>query len=173
MTMPRIRIAWMMAIVAVAALDCGAIRGLMALKNQAQGNQYNIRVIITCDVLMVAALPMANILAVGFRVGLGRWRRRPFLVGFEVFGTLALVVCVFLAIRFPEQVMEPYVASGAELILRPFRPLWRNLDRVVFYPFVSVMLLAPQVAVALFGGWLIRRLTIDRAPAPTLTRGTR
>jgi hypothetical protein len=164
---PRFRIAWMMAIVALVALDCAAIRELVALKVRS-----TVRVYITCDSLMAGALPMANILAVGLLVGLGRWRGRPFLVGFEVTGTLALVVCVSLAVLFQEEVIAPYVDLAAEPIFRALRPGWRS-PAPLFYSIVSVMLLTPQVAVALFGGWLTRRLTIANARVSARPGGLR
>jgi hypothetical protein len=68
-----------MVLVAIAALNFGAIRALWY--DLATGRNSN-----RLEVLGLGALPMANVLAVGLWINLGRRGSRPFLLGFEVFG---------------------------------------------------------------------------------------
>ena len=56
MKVPRFRIAWVMVVVAIAALDFGAIRAAFDLESP------------SVLLLLVVTLPMANILAVGLLI---------------------------------------------------------------------------------------------------------
>ena len=52
------------------------------------------------SLLILGALPMANVLAVGILIGQRRPGSRPFLLGFEAFGAMALALYVALASFF-------------------------------------------------------------------------
>src|SRR5262245_46116330 len=82
--MPRFRIVWIMVAVAIAALDFALIRVVL------DGNRP------VDDLLALGALPTANILAVGILVGRQHPGSRPFLLGFEAFGAVALTLYVVL-----------------------------------------------------------------------------
>ncbi len=75
MKMPRFRIAWLMVAVAIAGIDFGVIRTLLAEL-----------------FLVMGALSMANVLVVGLLIAQQRPSSRPFLWGFEVFGAMALAL---------------------------------------------------------------------------------
>ena len=84
----------MMVFVAVAALDFAAIRALVSSNSLVAG------------LLLVGALPMANVLAVGLLVA-QRWpRSRPFLLGFEVFGAMGLTLYVAMSCCPNEEALE-------------------------------------------------------------------
>jgi hypothetical protein len=148
---PRFRIAWVMVAVAIAALDFAAIRAML-------GSQVII-------LLVLGALPMANVLAIGILVGQRRLRSRPFLLGFEVFGATALasfLAYATLTIFFP---------GGYGPLNWYLAPIFVSLEKVIGqgWPFVSglvelfvyvFMLGWPQVAFALIGGFLSRRFKI-------------
>jgi hypothetical protein len=139
--MPRFRIAWVMVAVAIAALDFGAIR--MGLD----------RIFPSSELLAMGALPMANVLAVGLLIGQRRRGSRPFLLGFEAFGAMALALYVVLAGFSPIRVVD-YL----ELLLDPIRTTI-GLDRTValiatIIPVSVAMLGLPQLAFALIGGLL-------------------
>ncbi len=85
MRVASIRISWLMALVAIAALNFAVIRPMWF-------NAFG-------AMSVIGALPMVNVLAVGLLLGQGHPRSRPFLAGFEVSGTLALAVFVVLARR--------------------------------------------------------------------------
>src|SRR4051794_25433481 len=95
--MPRVRKAVLMAVVAIAALDFAAI-GAWVYDNSPGWAD---------DILVVGALPMANILAVGFLVVLQR-RSRGFLLGFEAFGAAALALFA-LDYLFGSPITSPYL----------------------------------------------------------------
>jgi hypothetical protein len=70
----RIRIAWVMFAIAIAALDFAAIRAFLDYPGPFG------------EELLLGALPMSNVMAVGILIG--RWRpgSSSFLLGFEKFG---------------------------------------------------------------------------------------
>jgi hypothetical protein len=75
-------IAWLMGIVAIAAVDLSAIRAIS--QPGAPGGLL----------LCMAVLPMANILAVGLLIGYGYRGCRRFLSGFEAFGVAPLIFLI-------------------------------------------------------------------------------
>jgi hypothetical protein len=151
--MPRFRIAWVMVAVAIAAFDFGAIR---AMFGSPMGHS-----------LLLGALPMANVLAVGILVGQQRPGSRPFLLGFEVFGAMALAFYVVaFAWFFPEshKLVGSYLAPWLGLMEEA---IGRNRP-FAFVPIacfgIVVMLGWPQVAFALIGGSLSRRFKAPSIP---------
>jgi hypothetical protein len=151
---PRFRIAWVMVIVAIAALNLTAIRAIQDSETLAG------------EFLVVGALPMANILAVGILIGRRRRGSRPFFLGFEAFGVISLALYVVSAIFFRDRVFDPYLHLF--LFLDPIMEIIGRRPAVVSVPIrisVSVVILVvPQLAFALLGGFLSRtyRITITR-----------
>ena len=150
MKVPRFRIAWVMVAVAIAALDFAAIRACFDIPE--------------VGLLVLGALPMANVLAVGILIGQQRPGSRPFLLGFEAFGAmaLALFVAVALASLFP----DGYVADKflSRTVIQPIEKIIGQDRPFVFIPIILfayvVMLGWPQVVFALIGGFLSRRFKI-------------
>jgi hypothetical protein len=125
------------------------------------------------DLLLLGALPMANVLAVGTLVGQRRPGSRPFPLGFVPFGVMALTLYVAMATSFPREMamfstgpLTDYLGK----IIRQDRPLL-FVPAQVFA--CVVMLVLPQVVFALIGGLLSRKFMItvrisrrpDRTPA--------
>jgi hypothetical protein len=142
-----------MVAVAIAALNCGAIRAML-------GSPPG-------ELVVLGALPMANVLAVGLLIGLLRRGSHPFLLGFEAFGVMALAFYLALTGFSP----HPWVISYLELLLEPTRSTIET-DRpgVLIASICSVavvMLGLPQLTFALIGGFLSRtyRITITKRPA--------
>jgi hypothetical protein len=162
MRLPRFRIAWLMVAVAIAGLNLGAIRAMLAPGLGVRGGS-----------LVVGALPMVNVLVAGMLIARQRPRSRPFLRGFEAFGTMALALFVVLAISFHREVVMRYVQP----VLDPINRRMENSPPLVSIPVRAsvgvVLLVLPQMALALIGGFVSRRLTStvrisrrsDRAPA--------
>jgi hypothetical protein len=155
MKAPRFRIAWVMVAVAIVAIDFSAGRAMVESGGNAGG------------FLMLGALPMANILAVGILIGRRRPGSLPFLLGFEIFGTLVLALFVVSLILFDGELWVFQLTSVV-------KPIADAVD--AFPPFVSIpvlcsatmgMLLLPQVILALLGGFFSRtyRITITRRAA--------
>jgi hypothetical protein len=144
---PRIRIPWIMVAVAIAALNFGAILALLPRHEHVLDDQRGV-----C--LSLGALPMANVLAAGFLIRQHRPGSRPFLLGFEAFGAMALTLFFGLAISSPHEFVKPYL----ELFLSPIATIIGQDHPCVLIPiqcFVAVVLLGwPQLAVALVGGFL-------------------
>ncbi len=142
-----------MAFVALAALDFGAIR---AMFGSPMGHS-----------LLLGALPMGNVMAVGILVGQQRPGSRQFLLGFGAFGTMALT---FYVVAFACFFHESYVLVGS--FLAPWLKLMETVigrnRPFVFVPItcfgIVVMLGWPQVAFALVGGWLSRRFKVAVTP---------
>ena len=146
MRLPRFRIAWVMVAVAIAALDFAAIR---ALPGSPSG-----------ELVLLGALPMANVLAVGLLIGLRHRGSRPFLLGFEAFGVMALAFYIALTGFSP----HPGVISYLDLLLQPTsRTIGTGRPGVLIAIICSiavVMLGLPQFTFALIGGFLSRRFKI-------------
>ena len=158
MKAPRFRIAMGMVFVAIVALNFGAIRASFGFEPY------------VAESLLLGALPMANVLAVGILIGQRRPGSRPFLLGFEAFGAMALTLYVALASFFPGA-----VTLCLELIEEILEKTIGRHPPFVFIPivcFVAVVMLGlPQVVFALIGGSLSRRfritIRISRRPDQT------
>ncbi len=109
---------------------------------------------------------MANGLIVGMLIARQRLRSRPFLLGFEVFGALALAL-YFVAVTFSGSRNGPLIGYLSQVL----RPLRRAAQP--YGPFVGdaielfvgfAMLVGPQLVFALIGGFLGRafKVTITR-----------
>jgi hypothetical protein len=145
-TVPQFRIAWLMVAVAIAAFDFAALRAF--LDRRTNGLEADM-----ASILLLGALPMWNVLAVGMLVGQRRPGSRPFLMGFEAFGAMALVFFIVLASCFPREIVSSYLKPVFNLILRII-----GEDRPFVFATVlisaQVMLAGPQVAFALAGGFI-------------------
>jgi hypothetical protein len=107
---------------------------------------------------------MANVLAVGMLVGQRRPGSRPFLLGFEAIGAMALAFFIALGGCFPREVLTLAVMPFVDPIERGIGP-GRPFVSVPIQLFVAVVMLGwPQLAFAVIGGFLSRRFKI------TLTR---
>src|SRR6478672_4394888 len=131
-----------MVAVGIAALDFVAIRAFLGHRTNVLDEQRGI-------LLLLGALPMANVLAVGMLIGQRRPASRPFLLGFEVFGAMALALFIALAGCFPREVVMPYLVpfmARMEAVIGP----GRDLVLIPFQCFVAVLMLGgPQVGFAL------------------------
>jgi hypothetical protein len=147
---PRFSIAWLVVAVAIAAVNFGAIRTLLGPRAGNAG-----------AFLLLGALPMANALIVGMLIARQRPRRRPFVLGFEVFGALALSVYVLLS--FIPGRPEPII-SYLDLVfnhLPSFDSGYPPPVLAAIRVFVAVLLLVgPQLVFALIGGFISRRFKI-------------
>jgi hypothetical protein len=149
MKVPRFRIAWLIVFVALAALNFAVLR--------AAGNA-------TGALLALGAMPMATVLAIGLIIGYRRDGSRPFLLGFESFGAMALALFAVLVACFGAKMLESYSRTFVDplsKIIGPDQPL-------IHTPVAYVALALPQVTFALMGGFLSRkyRITITKRAAP-------
>lgn len=152
---PRLRIHWLMAIVAIVAIDFEAIRTSVELN---RGRDDNLPFFLGSGVL-----PMANLLAFALWAGRRRPGVRPFVRGFVASGLMASGLFVLLAAFFPDETLMPYLGP----VIGPLHEAI-GYDRpnllIPATTIVSIMLLGwPQVAIALMGGFLNRtfRVTIN------------
>jgi hypothetical protein len=143
----RFSISSLMAVVLFVALDCMALNMLIV--------RPLFRVSLS-ELILLGALPMANILAIGLlRLWAdrnGRGRTRPLLVGFEVCGWVTLLVFVTCAVLATESFHDG-VGSILRYCLKPENP--------TFLIGAVAILLIPQLALASIGGWLIRSYRIE------------
>jgi hypothetical protein len=139
----RCSIAGMMAAVVLVALDCMAIRTPLSGLS------------VTACMLLLGGLPMANILAAGLLILLadrsGRGVYRPWLVGFEVAGWTALFLYASCAYYRPYALREYVVHALTSL---------RALGNSALITAVVVALSAPQLGLAILGGWVNRKYEI-------------
>jgi hypothetical protein len=158
MKLPRFSIAWIMAIIVIAAINLAAIRALDGTNT------------IIGALIVVGSMPMASILMLGIpnlvRGLTGRGKIRPFLAGFEGVGWTVLLVYTVSAILFAEWVageVDLFVQFPMNLIGRDAAnesdPAWQLVGLFV----VVLLLLLPQLFFALVGGWLNQRFKITIA----------
>ena len=147
---PRFRIGWLMVAVAIAALDFAAISA--GFRKNPGG----------FDFLVLGALPMANVLAVGILIGRQRPESRPFLLGFEAFGAVALVLYFAFVCLSPdlEGPLHRYLAVTVGPLIMLVEQNYPSLLHLISLIGIAAMLGWPQVAVALLGGFLFRRFKI-------------
>jgi hypothetical protein len=163
---PRIRIIWAMAFVAFAALNFGAIRAMSdaqrALYTAQTMEQYqsSLHTHKVMETLEYGALPMANILTVGLLIGYLRRGSRRFLWGFEIFGVLALALFITIACRHMNDLVEPFLKLVLPFV-KPSGPNFTTMGTMITYSTAVVMLVLPQIAIAVAGGFLTRIFRIS------------
>lgn len=163
MTLPRLSIIELMAVVALFAFDCAAF-GVLARAEPVYPELVGL--------IGLGVLPMANVLVVGLlpllRGGSGRCSH--FRAGFEAFGGAALLLFLSLTLLASHGIHQVIDAA--------VRPLVPPMSPVIHI--VLPILLMPQLAFALLGGWLNRRfeVTVTRRaegsvvdPGPVVVRG--
>jgi hypothetical protein len=147
-----------MLVVALAALDLGAIRSMIVWKSM-----WGV-------LLVLGALPMANALAVALPIGQHPPGDRPFLLGFVAFGAMALALYVATVSRFPREVTMLSIRPLTDLLVRTLGPD-RPLALIAMQCAGGVVMLGlPQWSFALMGGILARRHRISIARRPDRTR---
>ncbi len=146
MNVIRFPIAWLMAIVAIAALDFGAIR---AASDIAAGTNV---------LLCMVGLPMANLLTIGLLIGQRHRESRQFLFGFEAFGIGALAFLI-KEILCGQDWMWSYLRLVIEPLTAAIRMTgwgeWSRFGLPVGRFFLSLWATLPQLAFALIGGYLV------------------
>jgi hypothetical protein len=135
-----------MGFVALVALNLVAIRASDEFRAGMMG-----------DLLIMGAMPMANFLAVSTLIRHQRHGSHPFLLGFEAFGTMALVFYVALVSNFPKQVWVTCVAPWSNPILKSNGWHWPYVHVPMILTVTVVILGLPQVVFALIGGLVFRR----------------
>jgi hypothetical protein len=112
--MPRFRVAELMVVIAITALDIvisqPLLRGVWGGTPPSPNMPWQ---------LIVGALPMANLLAVCLLIGLRRPGSRRFVLGFVVFGAAALAIYIALASSYPDFFLTPYIRASLEFLPLP------------------------------------------------------
>jgi hypothetical protein len=145
-TLPRFRIGFIMAFVAIAALNFAAARTVFSHTG------------LTNELLAVGAAPMVNVLGIGLLVGRARPDSQPFLWGFTAFGAIALAIYVVLASCIPDETIGPYLRT----VVKPLAGIV-GTDRAVpimqiaYYSVAVVALALPQFALAMLSGLFTSR----------------
>jgi hypothetical protein len=158
--MPRFGIGSIMGLVAIVALDFWVFRvGYQDLR-PAIDRYWSLTpndLITKREMLARGALPMANILAIGLLVGLRRRGSHPSLPGFEAVGALALVAYSCWAVFvFPRQ---HRFNDLSDLIRHHWLiPEFIGSRHALRQVAISVVLVLPQLGLALAGGFLCRKL---------------
>jgi hypothetical protein len=149
---PRFRISSVMAFIAVAAIDFVVAMALIGFRTPMD------------DLLLLGALPMANVLFIIMLRGRGRPESRPFLPGLEVFGATALVLFVLLASVSPHRVLGTYLGPMANAVTYYLGPYGDAVRISVLCTAAAAMLVVPQLAFAVVGCLLFSgsRLSVTR-----------
>lgn len=146
MQSPRFSISHLMALVMIAALACGGVRLLFPLSRPRS------------ELILLGAIPMAVILGVGLVLLWTLTRRpgpspgRPYLIGFEIAGAIALLFFI-CAVFYHAPSIDGLARAALRLLSIPFRPGHPGTLAAGV-----AILVSPQMAVALVGGLLGGRL---------------
>lgn len=160
MAQPGRSITEYMALVAIVAFDCVAIRLLLHFANAARDFS---------ELVFIGILPMANVLAIGSLPLLRSHRGgklHPFQAGFLGFGGSALLLLCLVVLLIPG-----VTHKSVDALIAPFTmPSQPKLHIVL------PLFLLPQLGFALLGGWLHSRfrtsIQIDRRPVAGETEPT-
>jgi hypothetical protein len=148
--MPRLRIADSMAVVAVIAVDLSL---LLVFLNDATSEDRS-----RSDpawLLMLGALPMANIVAVAFLVAYRRHASGTFLIGLVGFGGTAMTGYSAIAKLYPDSLIS-YVWGFLQYLPYPHaHPPW-SFGLVLLASAVALVL--PQLIFVLLCGVIVRKL---------------
>ena len=152
MRVPRFPIAWVMVVVAIAALDFGAIRTFLDPQSDTKG-------------LVFGALPMANVLLVGLLTARYRPRSRSYLLGFEAFGAIALALYIFLLAigRGQQGPIDSYIDFVTIIVIDAIGTN-HPLTMPILWSSAVIMLGGPQLVFALIGGSLSCRFKVTITP---------
>ena len=159
----RCRIAWLMALVAIAALTCGAIR-IFSDYDDLHSARFRASDYV---LLGLGVLPMASFLGVGLLIAHRRRGYDRFVLGFETFGVVAVALYIDATIRFRTAIVLPYLALAEETLRmlgietsRIIRPAVATPELIITYGLISLWVSVPQLVFALIGGFLSRNLRI-------------
>jgi hypothetical protein len=137
-----------MIVVAIAALDFGAMRAMADHWGRTSG------------FLGLGGLPMANALAFGLFIGHRRRESHRFLFGFLAFGTAALALYAAM-ILFSREMVWVYFKPAIGMLGATIGPGRGGPRSLVAYSFLSLWASLPQLAVALVGGYLSHEMLGD------------
>jgi hypothetical protein len=149
--LPSFSIADLMVIVAIVALDSLAIREAIT---EAQGTPILV-------FLVLGGLPMHSVLVIGLLLMLRRRKLGrepvPFLIAFEVIGCVCLLVYVVLCFQ-SGRLIDTHLDDTLGPVLRAtgFQP-FSAPDWIIRVGLAMSYLTAPQLAIALVGGWFSQR----------------
>ncbi len=152
----RFSIARLMVIVVAIAIDLAVIRAFDVSNPNSLPSLFFISgVMPMATTLFVIAIVSAR------RILRGDWLA-PFVVGYEAFGWLAVFAFVTLYSIAPSAILD-FVSNQIGFRTRPSlaplldgKPEWVGM--LVEFGAVTVIFSLPQLTIALFGGWLFRKL---------------
>jgi hypothetical protein len=133
-----------MVIVAIAALDCLAIR---------------VRALLILYPLVFGGLPMQIALVIGLLI-LFRRRKRgdkpiPFLMGFEVVGWAGLLIYVAVCFQAPQSLNQHLSHTLGQIVRAITSPIQRSAaDYICRFAIATVYLTLLQLIPALVAGWI-------------------
>ena len=142
MKLPRVSILALMAAVIVAAVDCMAFRSV----ESRSGLDWPFDMIVPC------ALPMLNVLAIGFASSLGRPGRRPFLRGFLLGGSIAVAAMIALVSLKREWIIDRLAVTFVPVLPDMSEDAYAGYFAVAQFVLMPAIFLVPQLLFALVGG---------------------
>ena len=159
----RLSIFNVMSLTAIAAVDFALIKAAMASTVVIGGASTTFSIALIAFVLGI--LPLASLLIFLGIVLLPRRMRSKtpssFLAGFETFGWAAISLFVILAMFTPDWLTYYGMTVGSSV--PPKLESWLRtapLGWMIDFIFLIIILTLPELIIALFGGWLTRKLGI-------------
>jgi hypothetical protein len=153
MKRPRVRIAWVMAFIAILALEFGAMRAIFRFHSP------NIALMRAVPMLGLGCLPMAHILAVALLIAYRCPGMRPFVMGFATFGATATAVYSAAVSLYTNELFIPFSRTVITPIVDIFvdGPVITTTSELIVCSILASLLTLPQLAIAAIGGFLTSR----------------
>jgi hypothetical protein len=154
-TTPKLqfRLVWLFLIVAIVAINCGAMRAIL---------DRRIPFMLFAGII---CLPTANILTLGLLLGIRYPRTRRFLIGFEISGAMSLFGIMFgLLSRNPPTLLELLVVAWVRPSFDRWPDIAPNMGSLLRLFGECAYLSAPQLAIATLGGLFTARVLPDPPP---------
>jgi hypothetical protein len=152
MRMPRLRIAGVMAVIGIIALELGVARAIMDFASPDRNLMFLVMM------LGLGCQAMLSILGVGLLVGY-RWPgSRSFIAGFEAFGGTAMALYI-LGVTIFNRDLVPIVDEAVRPLANFLRdgPYISTAKLLLAYTIFAVVLSLPQLTFAAIGGFLTQR----------------
>jgi hypothetical protein len=165
MRKPRLTVASVMALVALAALNFAGIRAWLYYRVGHGVSPHGVQMTYidnTYDLMGYGGLPMADLLAAGLLARSFGVTRRPFLLGLMAFGAAALVAFVACAALYTEGVIQPFILWVLRSLPRSIKTLRPSVRTSILYAIAASLVVLPQLAVAVLGGAIFQALSSRR-----------
>jgi hypothetical protein len=152
MRMPRVRVSWAMAFIAMVAMELAVLRAIVRF------NSLSFTTAWVVQIVGLACQGVLTVLAIGLLAGYHRRAVRPFLVGFGAFGIAALPLFTMGVVAYSQELII-FSQTAVRPIVELFSngPLVSSVSHWLIAGIIEVVISLPLLAFAAIGGFLTHR----------------